>query len=211
VPAMSSSIFEIVLFAFAALSTGTLIILMIWASRRAEKAWSAFALKHGLTASDGLHVYGVYESWALAITTDSHGSGNQSLPVTVFWLHLDDILPRHFLLLPTSAMRLPHHKTPGLGFLPLERFGPKLRAQLSGATYQELERLASSYGSVSIQEGALTAKMVGIPKSVAEMESSLAPLVAIARLLDEVTGSTHAHRASKPPKVSRPVGGGGGN
>jgi hypothetical protein len=199
---MSSSTLELVLFAFAALSIGTLLIVLIWASRREKKAWSAFALKHGLTASDGPHVYGVYEGWALAITTDSRDSSQQTLPVTVFWLHLDGILPRDFSLLPTYEMRLPHHKTPGLGFWPLERLGPELRSQLSGATHQELERLASSYGSVSIQEGALTAKMVGIPKSVAQMESSLAPLVAIARLLDEVTGGTRVHRALQPPKVS---------
>ncbi len=79
--------------------------------------------------------------------------------------------------------------------MPLEQLGPELRAQLSGATYQELERISSSYGYVSIQEGALTAKMLGIPNSVAQMESSLTPLMAIARLLDEVTGGTRVHRA----------------
>jgi hypothetical protein len=194
---MSRSPFELVLLAFLALFIGALLILMYWASRRVEKAWSAFALKHGLTVSDGPHVYGVYEGWALAITINSHGSGNQSLPVTDFWLHLDGILPPHFSLLPVYEMRLQHHKTPGPRFLPPKQLGPKLSAQLPGATYQELERLSSSYSYVSIQKGALTAKMLGIPNSVAQMESSLAPLIAIARLLDEVTGGTRAHRALK--------------
>jgi len=196
---MGTSTFDLVLHVFLALFVGTLLALYYWGNRRAEKAWSAFARKHGLTNSGGLLVHGVYEGWALSITTGGHSSSDA--PVTVFWLHLDGILPGDFLLLPTLAMRLPHDKPPEHCFWPVRGISSKLSAQLSGAAFQELERLASSYGYISIQDGALIAKKLGIPHSVAQMESCLAPLVATARLLDEVTGGTRAQRALKPERI----------
>jgi hypothetical protein len=176
--------------------------------RRQEEAWSAFARGHGLTANlkKDWWVKGRYAGWNVEVTLAASGVSPTPASMTQIRLDLDGVLPRNSSLVPTYGWLWPREKARrGARVWTLEECSYELKDLLSDTVLQKLERLAGPYCYLAIQEGALLARQLGVPKSVQEMESYLQPAVDTARLLNELTGGTRPY-PRRPCKARRSAG-----
>lgn len=173
--------------------------------RRKEEAWSAFARGHGLTANlkSDWWLKGRYEGWSMEVTLAARGVSPAHASMTQIRLDLDGVLPRNSSLVPTYGWLRPQEKARrGARVWTPEQCSHELKALLSDTVLEKLERLAGPYCYLSIQEGALLVRQLGIPKSEQEMKSYLQPAVDTARLLNELTGGTRPY-PRRPCKKAR--------
>ncbi|MCP3135782.1 hypothetical protein [Pyxidicoccus xibeiensis] len=190
------------------------LIAVLWfftsrARRERHEAWSTFAARNDWVFSKskegGMEIQGLHQERQLSVLTESRHGGNGHRIVTVVRLELGDALPPELTLEPEGLgdrfMKLFGVKDEEVGdaeldeALDLQHVTPESRAVLRNPRVRErVLALRDAYKRFSIVGGLLEAEQDGVPDTVAELDTLVAPAFALSRALDEAAGLSPEER-----------------
>jgi hypothetical protein len=163
-----------------------------------RRVWSAFATRRGWgfttsgKRSSVMELQGQHQGHELSLLTEGRGGSEKRCDVTVLRMDLSDTMPRQLSLTPEDRLfKLLGGKDAQVG-------GAELDAalELQGARVrQHLLEVHRAYEHFTLEEGLLEAVYRGIPKTLEELETVLAPALELVDALDEAARQARERRA----------------
>ena len=191
----SRTVFQALAFLAALLWLGAALRRSVTQPRR---AWSAFAARRdwGFTTSGKrssvMELQGQHRGHELSLLTEARDGSEKRCDVTVLRMDLSDTVPRQFALPPEDRLfKLLGGQDAQVGDAELDA-----ALELQGARVrQHLLEVHRTYEHFTLEEGLLEAVYRGIPKTLEELETVLAPALELVDALDEAARQARERRA----------------
>ncbi|MFP2924821.1 hypothetical protein ACLESO_06315 [Pyxidicoccus sp. 3LG] len=163
----------------------------------AALGWSDFARRHELRG-DGLSVRGVYKGYVLLLDTERRHMGKSRVTLSHVVLAVPT-LPREVVLKPGGFF--------AAGPVRQVSTTPEMKAMLEHMPLRmRFSEAAEAYHELVVESGYISAKAVGVPRTLEELEVLIEPALQLARAFDEAARLGALNQSAGPEVAGRPGG-----